>query len=182
MVCTSRRGNERLADTDLNWVLEWWGGAGHRSINEWLREGRTSPLNPPGQIQRLVEQLDSLMRPLDRPLTLFRGLRLPRLLTPGEQLTDQGFMAASVERRCARAFARPRQGWHAQLVQLQVPAGTPFIPLSRYTRDLSWRREEHELLLGRGLQLTVEAVDHSLALAQICAAVQVPGAELQLAG
>lgn len=156
---------------DLRLAVEHY--ARSASVNDYLR-GTYQPLSDDSRdsMLRQVQRLDALMHPLTHPLRLVRGVRLSRLLVAGDTLVDGAYLSASAERSMARQFTR--RGRRAdrpcgQLLELQIDAGVPYLPLTRLAR---LQRDEQELLLGRGLAIDVERVDSERAVPLVRARVR----------
>jgi hypothetical protein len=143
---------------DLMW-MEWYRASGHVSINRHLRRPCTrdgSELDE--QIERAIASLDGLMRPLTCDQRVFRGVRLAQALAPGQTLHEPGFCSTTLLRPVARSFARHLVGRHSYLIELHVPAGTPFIPVMLTLAHKTWLRREDELLLGRGQTIRIDEI------------------------
>ncbi len=172
---------------NLTWderlILELYTSSGYRMINGHLRGHRSGWWRSEEEDERMAERiavLDSLMRPASVELRLLRGMRLKNPLTEGQIVTDPGFISTSADRKIARCFAQKIHEHHSYLIEIDAPKGTPFLPVLGYFRHLTWRRQEHEILLGRGLSMQINSIDLERAMPLVRARIlpQVPMAAL----
>lgn len=149
-----------LNDWNLRYTLEWYHRSGSSVVNTRLRTGKREWLDElEASALRAIDQIDSLMRPITRDLLLFRGVRMPEALHEGQLIHERAFMSTSADRAMARSFTRRGRPGHEYLLELAVPAGTPFVPLDKYLADTPLHRIEGELVLGRGRIICIDSID-----------------------
>lgn len=137
-------------------ILDDYVAGGNYHLNYYLRklarEGKISdPTYPEGwltSIKTKVSEMDDLIRQQsitsENPMTVWRWV-------PGESATpgvQQGYLSTSVNPRWAAAATRGHKG--ARLLRIDVPAGTPYLPVDSMFPD------ENELLFGRGHNLEID--------------------------
>jgi hypothetical protein len=108
------------------------------------------------QIDAQVAAMDAAMRPLPSDMVLYRGMSIdwdagddapqPTLFSNvGETGIEDGYTSASLTPNLSQIEMGDF------MVELHVPAGTPSVWAAPYSRH----RSEQEVILGRGLSLTI---------------------------
>lgn len=103
-----------------------------------------------------VKALDAAMKPTKETVVVYRGIKsLPPgfEMKPGVSFTDAGYMSTSADRNVARNFSGGPSG---VTLRIEVPAGTPHVPMNGIYSD---HKNEHELLLARGGRVVVTGQD-----------------------
>ncbi len=160
-----------LDDEQLRQV-SLWSGYGFERLNPYLRNGRLPKSSDfykvctPAGIRKEVEIFDQTVRPMPSAMILYRGCeghdRLLRSIW-----REPAFMSTSWKREIAESFAYRKDGvnlselhrrkdrkqierWtnkRPTLLEIEVPAGHPVIPVGATTEAISL---EAEIVLARG--------------------------------
>jgi hypothetical protein len=149
-------------------VLTHWTQYGFELVNPYLRSGRI-PREAnryldwtPERLRERIETMDSLMQPLDEPLTLWRGTDMHERYEGDWR--EPTFISTTLDREIGERFARIIGGMQLQpdqiqrfsrkrpaLLEIHVPAGHPAICLAATSCTV---QKEREILLARGTSFT----------------------------
>jgi 2'-5' RNA ligase len=134
--------------------LQYYTGTNYIKINKVLRAGTVSSTSP--STQEHIKQIKKGMRPLSKPVTVFRNASFTALgVNDGSQLngmvgktiSDKGFVSTSVRSSIGIGSPQVRMEIHA-------PAGT----MGHYVAGFSKYPTEKELLLDSGTQFKIKEV------------------------
>lgn len=162
---------QRKTNSNLSWeakeAMRSYTNSGYTEMNGMLR-GVNLQYHSPDSLRRVKEQVDLVrqsMHPTTQDVVVRRGTtthmfgpggttQIPaddvmRLVQPGTEWVDGGFMSTSINRA---------HSWSGDvLLELKVPKGTP----AAWAQAISNYKHEYEILLDAGTRIVVESVERS---------------------
>lgn len=151
-------------------AIDFYAGDGFDEINHRLRKGTYSPdsLISADEQQSSISAIDTALTKtsLPAPVVVYRGASKSAFTgqpSPGDIVTDNGFMSTSLDPRTARKFhtiAENRNAGSGYLMRIEVPQGTnaAYLDVLQDEGSLSW---ESEILLPRNTTMVVKSVSTS---------------------
>ncbi len=140
---------------------------GAKSVNNILEKGKENSLEPNDFDARMLRNVDNAMKKstINKNETLYMGLDITRSeiyenASPGEVITFKRFSSTSRDFDQAGKFARGGWGSGIKLVpktilEIEVPSGTHGIDMVPFAEPWTYKVEEKEVLLDRGLSFEV---------------------------
>lgn len=168
-------GSIELTEQEEDALGFYAGDEVHAPVNGWLR-GQELSQSERELARAYISDLDQIFAnapAMDRPALVFRGIAAPELVQELDrgQALEAGYLSTSIDRERGLSYCREdaqneghatgtkeNAGPGSALLAIEVPAGTPLLPVHEIVNSLPYGSEE-EIILPRGGYLVLDHVD-----------------------